>query len=466
MQTLKIKVEAGLNKFCQRHFGADITKLSLLTGGANMELWAFDCDDRSLVLRRYRGGVTMELGEQSISLEDEAAVIKSINATGIKAPKIIGVLRSKDELGMGFVMERVEGQALPHRLFKDPKYGTALKKLPEEFGETLARIHKSDKLKLENILPTHSPARKLRQIEDIFATRRTSNPVIAAAFNWLHSNLPKAPKQFCLVHGDFRMGNILVDPDGLSSVLDWELAHIGMPESDLAWFCMPSWRFGRYDQTAGGVGTAEELISAYEKHGLEINRDVFQWFLIWSCLSWGASTILMTNFWRDGQDKSLERIVVGTRISEVETDLLLLLEKALGIGAEPFINIDLFQSTSTDGDITSAELQIGVTEYLAKQIIPSSEGAAKFHARVAANALSIATRMTAMEPVHSAATKTRLEQLGHSETSLYGGILSGQIEWQKPEILQHMRLLCLERLALHQPEYAGGKAARLKWMGA
>jgi len=54
--TLKDIVEIGLNQFCQRHFSADITNLSLLTGGANMELWAFDCAEHHLFLQTIKYG--------------------------------------------------------------------------------------------------------------------------------------------------------------------------------------------------------------------------------------------------------------------------------------------------------------------------------------------------------------------------------------------------------------------------
>ena len=46
------------------------------------------------------------------------------------------------------------------------------------------------------------------------------------------------------MHGDFRMGNLIVDGSGLAAVLDWELVHIGEPYEDLAWFCIRAWRFG------------------------------------------------------------------------------------------------------------------------------------------------------------------------------------------------------------------------------
>ena len=55
-------------------------------------------------------------------------------------------------------------------------------------------------------------------------------------------------QEITLVHGDFRTGNLMVSPRGLEAVLDWEFAHWGAPEEDLAWLCVRDWRFGRLDK--------------------------------------------------------------------------------------------------------------------------------------------------------------------------------------------------------------------------
>ena len=68
-------------------------------------------------------------------------------------------------------------------------------------------------------------------------------PVIALAIKWCEDHLP-APADPVLVHGDYRMGNIMVDADGLATVLDWELAHLGDAHEDLAFGCMTVWRCG------------------------------------------------------------------------------------------------------------------------------------------------------------------------------------------------------------------------------
>ena len=68
-----------------------------------------------------------------------------------------------------------------------------------------------------------------------------------------------------LLHGDFRNGNIMFDPDrGVAAVLDWELGHIGDPAEDMGWICTNSWRFGRPEKPVSSDVVAEdkELIAS------------------------------------------------------------------------------------------------------------------------------------------------------------------------------------------------------------
>ena len=62
------------------------------------------------------------------------------------------------------------------------------------------------------------------------------------------------------MHGDFRLGNIIVSSSGLESIIDWELAHIGNPLQYLGWICGNSWRFGQNDKVVGGFGNLDDLL--------------------------------------------------------------------------------------------------------------------------------------------------------------------------------------------------------------
>ncbi|MER3453298.1 MAG: phosphotransferase family protein, partial [Acidimicrobiia bacterium] len=73
---------------------------------------------------------------------------------------------------------------------------------------------------------------RVRAAVAAFAARGWASPAFELALRWLWANRP-APGGTAVVHGDFRMGNLLVGPEGLRAVLDWELAHVGDPLEDL-----------------------------------------------------------------------------------------------------------------------------------------------------------------------------------------------------------------------------------------
>lgn len=74
----------------------------------------------------------------------------------------------------------------------------------------------------------------------------------------------KRPAAITLVHGDYRMGNIMVAEGRIAAVLDWEFSGWGDPDEDLGWFTARCWRFGREDREAGGVAGRADLYRGYE----------------------------------------------------------------------------------------------------------------------------------------------------------------------------------------------------------
>ena len=457
-------IQSGLNKFCARKFGAPAETPQLITGGANMEMWSFSCASKDYVLRRYRNGKRPQSSSGHFGIEGEGRLIEFARDAGVMAPEFVGTLHADDGLGPGFVMVKADGIALPQKLFKDPRYKDSLSKMTESFGRELAYLHASDPAPVEDMLVALSPADCFAKMLDDFALSQFQNPVLAAAMHWLEANLPTAEDDLVVLHGDFRMGNLLIDEKGLSAVLDWELAHLGCVEEDLAYICMPSWRFGRYHLEAGGVGTREDLIDSYERHSKrKVDRKRFDWYLVFSSMKWGLMTSMMARMWRGNEDKSLERILIGTRISEVETDLLLMLESIADIGGDRNITFQLPQPSAIGGDVAPEELMNAIGSYLSESIIPKQSGADRFYALIANNALSIASREVTYGPAIAENRAGRLDTLGHSESSLFKALRSGAADWRDPGILLHMRALCLERLSIHQPKYAALSVALEKW---
>ena len=161
--------------------------------------------------------------------------------------------------------------------------------------------------------------------------RATGNvrPTIEAAFRWLEKRLPAEKVTPRMVHGDFRNGNIMVDPnDGLVAVLDWEIVHVGDPAEDLGWLCTSSWKFGRPDRYVGGFGELDDLLAGYAEAGGEpmSAARVDFWSMLGS-LKWGVMTMGMYASFAADPSAGPERAVIGRRLSETEADIVAIIER-------------------------------------------------------------------------------------------------------------------------------------------
>ncbi|MGJ3626520.1 phosphotransferase [Sphingomonas sp. MMS24-JH45] len=109
------------------------------------------------------------------------------------------------------------------------------------------------------------------------------------------AHVPDAAMTPRLVHGDFRNGNLMVDPQaGLAGVLDWELAHLGDPAEDLGWICTNSWRFGCPERRVGGFGDLADLLAGYEAAGgTPIAPARVDFWQMLGSLKWGVMTTMM-----------------------------------------------------------------------------------------------------------------------------------------------------------------------------
>jgi aminoglycoside phosphotransferase (APT) family kinase protein len=304
-----------------------IKGLRRLSGGASQETWSFQMDGGQgyhLILRREPAAARS--GGTGIGMAAEARVIKRVAAAGVPAPQIEHELTPDDGIGAGFVMLRIDGEALPHRILRDDSYTPARAKLARQAGKILARIHQSDPTGLP--IPVLSPREVLDDLGHRHRAFGAARPVFSLALRWLAENAPE-PRGPKLVHGDFRMGNLMFGPEGIRGVLDWELAHIGDPMADMGWLCMESWRFGSADPV-GGLGRREDLFAGYEAAGGDpVDPATVRWWEILSALRWGVIIEEMAAWVREGTDTSVERHVIARRASETEAILLLhLLEGA------------------------------------------------------------------------------------------------------------------------------------------
>jgi aminoglycoside phosphotransferase (APT) family kinase protein len=221
-------------------------------------------------------------------------------------------------------MQRVEGETIPRKILRDEQFAQARPKLARQLGKVLAGIHGLDLARLPE-LRRMTAAKEIAELERDYRGFEWPRPVFELALRWLRDHDPGSSQEVTLVHGDFRHGNLVIGPDGVRAVLDWELAHTGDPMEDLGWVCVNSWRFGEIDKPVGGFGTREELFAGYEAAGLRVDAKRVKFWEVMGTLRWGVMCCGMMQRFRIGPEHSVERAMIGRRSSETEIDLLRLL---------------------------------------------------------------------------------------------------------------------------------------------
>lgn len=323
-------IAAGLSRVAARLGDGPITGLKRLSGGASQETWAFDVATAGYILRRAPGGVEVIASSQAIGLPAEAAVIKAAVRAGVPAPAVVTVCTPEDGLGPGYVMERLRGETIARKILRDPGFDQARGLLAGQSGTALAKIH-AVRAAAVDALPTSDAGEQLDRYEELYRSFGIDRPCFELGFAALRRRLPPPPATTCLVHGDFRLGNLMVGPEGLVAALDWELAHRGDPAEDLGWMCVPSWRFGQLDRPAGGFGRLEDLLEGYHSAGGDRAVDAarVRFWTLFGSLKWGVMCLMMYRAFESGLDRSVERAAIGRRASETELDVILMLKEWL-----------------------------------------------------------------------------------------------------------------------------------------
>jgi aminoglycoside phosphotransferase (APT) family kinase protein len=304
-----------------------VTNVLRLSGGASQETWSFDIvhpgGNIGAILRRAPAGYGLAPA-RAVGLNTEAILMQRAHSTGVPSPRVLHVLQPQDDLGTGFIMQRVEGETIARKILRDAEFAQVRPKLARQLGKILASIHGLDLAQLPE-LRRMTVASEIAELERDYRGFDWPRPVFELALRWLRDHDPGPSDEVTLVHGDFRHGNFIIGPDGVRAVLDWELAHTGDPMEDMGWICVNSWRFGEIDKPVGGFGSREELFAGYEAAGRRVDPARVKFWEVMGTLRWGVMCCGMMQRFRIGPEHSVERAMIGRRSSETEIDLLRLL---------------------------------------------------------------------------------------------------------------------------------------------
>lgn len=430
-----------------------VEHLRLLSGGASRETWSFDAvtdtgtdtdgSRRRLVLQRTRGGAE---GMHGPSMQQEDALIAAARRRGVPVPEtVVDATAAAPVLGPARVSEHVDGETIGARIVRGDAFAAVRPALTAQIGAALAGIHAIDPAEVEG-LAASDPLVALRAGLDLVGEAR---PAFELALRWLADHRPPTTG-VRVVHGDFRVGNFIVDGSGLRAVLDWELAHLGDPVEDLGWLCVRSWRFGG-DGVVGGIGDLDELLDAYRSAGgAPVDVDAVRWWIVAGTLRWGLICAVQARRHLGGEVPSVELATIGRRIAETEYDLL----DTLGmLGTGPADSEPLGVPPDLHGRPTAAELVDAVRGHLATRVMDGLDGAAAFQLKVAINALGIVERELRSSPEAQLAHQARLRGLGfEDEASLAVAIRAGTVG-PSPAVEEVVSAAVLERLRVANPKW-------------
>ncbi len=325
---------AALTAVVARRLGppGDILELKRLTGGATKRTWSFQAQigDRRepLVLQLSNPRTALAAGDPLAELPrvvgaDDAAMMTAAAAAGVPAPPIRAVLAPEGGLGPGYIMDFMPGETIARRLLREPEFAPLRAGFARQCGTILARLHAMDGATLP-FLQRFGAAEQVALYRRVYESLDHPQPAIELGLRWAAAQLPTAART-TVVHGDFRLGNLICGSERIAAVIDWEIAGLGDPVQDLGWLCVKTWRFGG-PLPVGGMGWREALIEAYGRAGgAPVALAHLRFWEAFGSVKWAIMCLMKGQEHRRTGRRTVEQLAIGRRMEEPLHDFLQLL---------------------------------------------------------------------------------------------------------------------------------------------
>lgn len=300
-------VAAALAAWLARHDEpADVVVEGRATGGLSQETWfvtlARGADRREAVLRLP----TAASGERVLATQ--VAALRSVARSPVPAPELLHASGGDDGLdGRPFLlMSRVPGRVpVGWHVVDQPGRGV----LAARAVDVLADLHA---LPVETTAFAGHPPHPLMHLDGLVrATERLGDvpTPMSAALRWLDRRRPATEDAPVLVHGDFRMGNLVVDGDHVVGVLDWELAAPGDRLVDLAWCFVPVFEDPGVDE--------DPMIERYEERvGVAVDRRAYAWHRVQALVRLAYYSLAGTRAFDTGASDDLRLAALRLRLPD------------------------------------------------------------------------------------------------------------------------------------------------------
>ena len=336
------RIATGLSSFLTDRWGrrVEVTVLSQASAGARRQNVLVDVADRGEITPMV-ATIEHNLELTLLSVEDQVWALRRAEAAGVPAPHVYE--HSEDPTYVGgpfYLAARIDGETVPRRVIRlvegsGPDAGA---RVARQIGDAAGRLHRAEiepgevpeaLLRLPHLTPS---AAALERVQEEYELLLQPSPVFALVLRWLERNQPDEPTRRVLLHGDLRTGNMVVGPDGLRALLDWEGSHVGDPIEDLGWLSVRIWRFRNDHLEAGGLGARQDLFGAYaDATGEPVDEERYHWWKVLGTLRWGTGLAKQARQHLLGEAPSIVMAASGRRVCEMEYDALMLLRHELGV---------------------------------------------------------------------------------------------------------------------------------------
>ncbi len=251
-----------------------VLELTKFPGGQSNPTYLLVAESGQYVLRRKPPG---QLLKSAHAVDREYRVLAALAGSGVPVPRVFHLCTDESVIGtMFYVMEFVTGH-----IYWDPMLPElplpARTRIYAEMGRILAALHSVDPVAVglgDFGRPGQYYERQIRRwTEQYRASETKPREDLERVMRWLPGHVPPDDGRVAVVHGDFRLDNIVFDGEGRAlAILDWELSTLGHPWADLAYQCA-QWHLpagvlrglAGVDRAALGIPTEEEYVAAYRR---------------------------------------------------------------------------------------------------------------------------------------------------------------------------------------------------------
>lgn len=300
---------------------------SKFAGGQSNPTFKLETANSTYVLRKQPPG---KLLKSAHAVDREYRVLDALKASAVPVAKVYHLCEDPSIIGsMFYIMEYVEGRVFWDSSLPDIKDKATRSKMYQQMVEVMAALHSVD-ITAQGLADYGKPGNYYeRQFSRWSKQYKLSEiqPIIEMdnLIRWLEQHLPKDDGKVSLVHGDYRMDNLMFHPDEpcIVAVLDWELSTLGHPYADLAYQCMQmrlpedighATGLGGVDRQALGIPSEEEYVAEYCKL-IGIDRiDNWNFYLAFSFFRLAAIAQGVAKRAQDGNASSKQALQVGAMV--------------------------------------------------------------------------------------------------------------------------------------------------------